>query len=353
MNNPTARRPRILLIYTGGTIGMIENPETRALQPFDFDHLIDNVPKLKMLNYVIENVSFTPPIDSSDMSPEHWEEIARVVETNYHLYDGFVVLHGTDTMAYTASALSFMLRNLRKPVIITGSQLPIGEVRTDGEENLITAVQIAAALDRHGDPMVQEVAILFENYLWRGNRATKRSADNFNAFKSHNYPQLAKIGLGIKYNEDALYRHHSHEPFSVCYGMDKRIVVIDLYPGLRREVLRYALHTPDTKGVVLRSFGAGNAPTSPWFLDELKDAIGRGMVVYNVTQCVGGSVLPGRYAASDAMVSAGVVSGGDITTEAAITKMMFLFGQGMDNSEVRHNLTVPLCGEMTLPAADE
>lgn len=353
MNSQPARRPRILLIYTGGTIGMIENSETKALQPFDFDHLIDNVPKLKMLNYVIDNVSFATPIDSSDMSPEHWEEIVRVVETNYHLYDGFVVLHGTDTMAYTASALSFMLRNLRKPVIITGSQLPIGEVRTDGEENLITAVQIAAALDRHGDPMIQEVAILFENYLWRGNRATKRSADNFNAFKSHNYPQLAKIGLGINYNEDALFRHHTHEPFCVRYGMDKRIVVIDLYPGLRREVLRYALHTPDTKGVVLRSFGAGNAPTASWFLDELKDAIERGLVVYNVTQCVGGSVLPGRYAASDAMVNAGVVSGGDITTEAAIAKMMFLFGQGYDSHEVCRRLTIPICGEMTMPQPDE
>lgn len=353
MNTPSARRPRILLIYTGGTIGMIENPETEALQPFNFDHLIDNVPKLKMLNYVIDNVSFNPPIDSSDMSPEHWEEIAHVVENSYHLYDGFVVLHGTDTMAYTASALSFMLENLRKPVIITGSQLPIGEVRTDGEENLITAVQIAAAMDRHGDPMVQEVAILFENYLWRGNRATKRSADNFNAFKSHDYPELAKIGLDINYHEDALYRHHVHEPFKVNYGLDKSIIVIDLFPGLREDAFRHALHTPATKGVVLRSFGAGNAPTSPWFFDALKEAIDGGLVVFNVTQCVGGSVLPGRYAASDALEAAGVVAGADITTEAAIAKMMFLFGQNLPAHEVRRRLTHPICGEMTLPSPGE
>lgn len=344
----TPTRPRILLIYTGGTIGMIENPDTNSLQPFDFDHLIDNVPKLKMLNYVIDNVSFSEPIDSSDMNPEHWAQIARVVETHYHLYDGFVVLHGTDTMAYTASALSFMLRNLRKPVIITGSQLPIGEVRTDGEENLITAVQIAAEVDRHGDPMVQEVAILFENYLWRGNRATKRSADNFNAFKSHNYPELAKIGLFINYHEDALYRHHGNEPFCVDYGMDVNVTVVDLFPGMRAETLRHALESPGIRGVILRSFGAGNAPTASWFADELRRAVERGLVVFNVTQCVGGSVDQGRYAASEALISAGVVGGGDITTEAAIAKMMFLFGQGLTPAEIRNRLVRPLCGEMTV-----
>ena len=187
-------KPRLLIIYTGGTIGMIENPETHALQPFDFSHLIDNVPKIKKLDYQIDNIQFNP-IDSSDMDPVGWADIAKAISENYDLYDGFVVLHGTDTMAYTASALSFMLGNLHKPVIITGSQLPIGEVRTDGEENLITALQIAAATTFDGSPMVQEVAILFENYLWRGNRSTKMSADNFNAFKSNNYPQLAKIGL--------------------------------------------------------------------------------------------------------------------------------------------------------------
>lgn len=353
MKIKNVRQPRILIIYTGGTIGMIENPETEALQPFDFNHLIDNVPKLKMLNYVIESYSFSPPIDSSDMHPDHWKQIAKVMEANYHLYDGFVILHGTDTMAYTASALSFMLENLRKPVIITGSQLPIGEVRTDGEENLITAVQIAAALDRHGDPMVQEVAILFENYLWRGNRATKRAAENFNAFKSHNYPSLAKIGLYINFDEDALYRHHDSLPFRVNYGLDDSIVVVDLYPGLRREALHHLLATPGTKGVVFRSFGAGNGPTASWFREELQEATARGLLLLNVTQCAAGSIAPGRYEAGEALVKNGIVPGYDITTEAAIAKMMFLFGQGFDVREVARRLPVPICGEMTVPANDE
>ncbi len=205
-------KPKILIIYTGGTIGMIENQQTGALEPFDFDHLIDNVPKIKMLDYQIDNVQVSPPIDSSDMSPDRWTEIACHIRDNYDSFDGFVVLHGTDTMAYTASALSFMMENMHKPVIITGSQLPIGEVRTDGEENLITALQIAAATRSNGQPVVQEVAILFENYLWRGNRATKMSADNFNAFKSNNYPPLARIGLGINYNHEALMRHYVEAP---------------------------------------------------------------------------------------------------------------------------------------------
>ncbi len=205
------KKPRILIIYTGGTIGMIEDPRSKALRPFDFSHLMENVPKVKMLDYEIDNIQFAPPLDSSDMQPPHWQHIARSIARNYDAYDGFVVLHGTDTMAYTASALSFMLQNLGKPVIITGSQLPIGEVRTDGEENLITALQIAASRERDGAPTVQEVAILFENYLWRGNRSTKRSADHFNAFKSSNYPYLAKIGLDIRYNRDVLSRGHSGE----------------------------------------------------------------------------------------------------------------------------------------------
>ena len=218
--------PRILIIYTGGTIGMIENPETKALEPFDFTHLMDNVPKVKMLDYHIDNIQFTP-IDSCDMGPEGWREIALAIEENYDSYDGFVVLHGTDTMAYTASALSFMLAHLDKPVIITGSQLPIGEVRTDGEENLITALQIAAATNFNGDPMVQEVAILFENYLWRGNRSTKMSADNFNAFKSNNYPELARIGLGIHFEEKALRRPNERRPLHVTTTMDPNVMTVD------------------------------------------------------------------------------------------------------------------------------
>jgi len=340
-------RPRILIIYTGGTIGMIEDPDSHALRPFDFTHLIENVPKVKMLDYVIDNYQFTPPIDSSDMNTGYWHDMARIIEKSYDEYDGFVVLHGTDTMAYTASALSFMLGNLSKPVIITGSQLPIGEVRTDGEENLITALQIAAARDTEGLPMVREVAILFENYLWRGNRSTKRSADNFNAFKSNNYPALARIGLGIEYDRDALARPATGLPLVVRYDFDPAVTVLMLHPGLDERALRHTLATPGIKGVVMRTYGAGNCPTAPWFIEAIREALDRGIVILNVTQCVNGSVRANRYVSGDTLTSMGVVSGHDITFEAAITKMMHLFGQKLRPDEVRFRLTIPLAGEMT------
>ena len=341
-------RPRILIIYTGGTIGMIENPVTRSLQPFDFTHLIDNVPKIRKLDYDIENIQFNPPIDSSDMSPQHWVDIARHIEANYDRFDGFVVLHGTDTMAYTASALSFMLENLHKPVIITGSQLPIGEVRTDGEENLITALQIAAATDMMGEPMVREVAILFENYLWRGNRSTKMSADNFNAFKSNNYPSLAKIGLGIHFNEEALWRVQAKRPLKVQYELDTAVMFLDLNPGITEAVLRHQLSTPGIKGIVLKTFGAGNAPTYAWFTEAVKEAVERDIVILNVTQCVNGGVHAKMYMSGNQLASTGVVSGHDITSEAAITKMMYLFGLGFSTAEVRRYLECSLCGEVSL-----
>ena len=341
-------RPRILIIYTGGTIGMIENPVTRSLQPFDFTHLIDNVPKIRKLDYDIENIQFNPPIDSSDMSPQHWVDIAQHIEANYDRFDGFVVLHGTDTMAYTASALSFMLENLHKPVIITGSQLPIGEVRTDGEENLITALQIAAATDMMGEPMVREVAILFENYLWRGNRSTKMSADNFNAFKSNNYPSLAKIGLGIHFNEEALWRVQAKRPLKVQYELDTAVMFLDLNPGITEAVLRHQLSTPGIKGIVLKTFGAGNAPTYAWFTEAVKEAVERDIVILNVTQCVNGGVHAKMYMSGNQLASTGVVSGHDITSEAAITKMMYLFGLGLSTAEVRRYLECSLCGEVSL-----
>ncbi len=344
----SARKPHILIIYTGGTIGMIENPETHTLQPFDFTHLIDNVPKIKMLDYTIENIQFNPPLDSSDMNPKYWMEMARAIEENFDRFDGFVVLHGTDTMAYTASALSFMLENLHKPVIITGSQLPIGEVRTDGEENLITALQIAAATNINDAPMVQEVAILFENYLWRGNRSTKMSADNFNAFKSNNYPSLAKIGLGIHFNEEALMRAVMKRPLKVRYAMDTNVMFLDLNPGISEEILRHQLATPGIKGIVLKTFGAGNAPTYLWFLDAIRDAVDRGIVIVNVTQCVNGGVHTKRYLSGDRLAAAGVISGHDMTSEAAITKLMYLFGLGLPPAEVRKYLECSLCGEVTL-----
>lgn len=338
---------RLLIIYTGGTIGMIEDPKTKVLRPFDFTHLMENVPKVKMLDYEIDNIQFDPPIDSSNMDIPHWQQITRCISENYDKYDGFVVLHGTDTMAFTASALSFMLENLGKPVIITGSQLPIGEVRTDGEENLITALQIAAARDANGAPMVQEVAILFENYLWRGNRTTKRSADNFNAFKSSNYPPLARIGLDISYDMDALARPKMLPPLNPRLNMDDAVMSIDLFPGLSEQVLRHQLATPGIKGIVLRTFGAGNAPTYPWFLDAIREAVDRGIVVLNVTQCNSGKVKS-LYQTGRTLADAGVVAGRDITFEAAVAKLMFLFGLGLAPDTVKKYLDSSLCGEVSI-----
>lgn len=342
-------RPRILIIYTGGTIGMIQDPKTKALRPFDFSHLIDNVPKIKMLDFDIEHIQFDPPIDSSNIDVQHWQQLARSIEKNYDKFDGFVVLHGTDTMAYTASAMSFMLEHLSKPVIITGSQLPIGEVRTDGEENLITALQIAAERDPvNGEPMIQEVAILFENYLWRGNRSTKMSADNFNAFKSNNYPSLAKIGLAIHFHNDAIWRVHDPMPLKVHTALDPNVIIIYIHPGITETSLRQQLSIPGVKGIILKTYGAGNAPTYPWFRDAICDAVKRGIVILNVTQCPNGGVHQTRYETGDMLAKAGVISGHDISTEAALTKMMFLFGMGLSGTQVAQRLLHPICGEMTV-----
>lgn len=343
-----AARPKILMIYTGGTIGMIENPKTHALEPFDFDHLLQNVPKLKLLDFDIDHYEFPNPLDSSDMNPAHWSEIASVVERNYDDYDGFVVLHGTDTMAYTASALSFMLENLDKPVIITGSQLPIGEVRTDGEENLITSLQIAAAKDKDGGPMVREVAILFDDDLLRGNRSTKHSADNFKAFKTNNYPGLAQIGLGITFRPESLWRNKESQPLKVHSQMDCNVIYLDLFPGITESTVRHILSTPNLKGVVLKTFGAGNGPTGEWFQSLLREAIEKDIVVVNVTQCMTGSVMPFRYHTGMAMSESGVVPGHDLTSEAAITKLMYLFGRGLSPKEVKSAMEIPLRGELSV-----
>lgn len=338
--------PCILIIYTGGTIGMAVNPETNLLEPYNFDYLIKNVPKLKHLNYDLDYFQFEKPIDSSAINPGHWDIIARVIEENYEHYDGFVVLHGTDTMAYTASALSFMLENLRKPVVITGSQLPISEVRTDGEENLITALQVAAALDTDGSPMIQEVCILFENYLWRGNRSTKYSADNFDAFKSNNFPRLAKIGMGISFRHEVLWRPRTDAPLTVHYGMDSNVMYLSLFPGLTEDLLRYMLGAPNLRGIVLKTFGAGNAPTDEWFVRTLKEAVDHGIVIVNVTQCNNGMVDPLRYETGEGLRRAGVISGRDLTSEAAITKLMSMFGQGYSTEEVKRLMETSLVGEM-------
>lgn len=337
--------PKILIIYTGGTIGMTQNPGTGLLEPYNFDYLIDNVPKLTRLNYDLDYFQFEQPLDSSGIKPRHWDVLARVIEENYRNYDGFVILHGTDTMAYTASALSYMLENLRKPVVITGSQLPISEVRTDGEENLITALQVAAATDSKGKPMVQEVCILFENYLWRGNRSTKYSADNFNAFQSNNFPRLAKIGLDISFREDVLWRPLGDGDLTVHYGMDQHVMCMSLFPGLGEKYVRHILSAPGLKGVILKTYGAGNAPSDEWFLEPIKEAVDRGVVIVNITQCNNGMVTP-LYMAGNGLHDAGVISGRDLTSEAAITKLMFLFGQNYRVEDVKRLMQTPLVGEM-------
>lgn len=340
-------RQKILIIYTGGTIGMRENPETRALEPFDFKHLLDNVPKLRLLDVDVQSFEFERPIDSSSMKPEHWRSIAEVIENNYNDFDGFVVLHGTDTMAYTSSALSFMLENLGKPVIITGSQLPIGDVRTDGEENLITALQVASATHPDGTHVVREVAILFEDYLWRGNRATKHSSDNFNAFSSNNFPALANIGLGIHYNHALLRHSESNAPLKVHKEMDTNVMFIDLFPGIQEKVVRHLLSTPGIKGIVMKTFGSGNGPNDEWFVQALRDTTSSGVVVVNVSQCGNGMVIPERYQAGLTEKNTGVISGLDMTSEAAMTKLMSLFGRGLSVDEVRNEVVRDYCGELT------
>lgn len=341
-------RTSILLVYTGGTIGMIRNSGTGALEAFDFQHLLEHVPELQALDCSISSIQFDPPMDSSAMGPDSWQKIVQIIADNYTSYDGFVVLHGTDTMAFTASALSFMLENLNKPVILTGSQVPIGMLRTDGKENLITAIEIAAAKENE-QPVVSEVCIFFENDLLRGNRASKISADNFNAFQSYNYPVLAHAGISINYNTVQIYRPISRKPLKPHYELDRNIAILKLFPGISPLVVESILNIPGLKGVVMETFGSGNAPSDEWFLKMLKEAVDRGIVIVNVTQCLGGSVEMHRYETGITLLKAGVVSGFDSTTECAVTKLMFLFGQGLTPDEVKEHMHCSLIGEVTIP----
>jgi len=338
-------RASVLLIYTGGTIGMMADPRTGVLRPMDLAHLEEQVPELERMNIRLESVAFEKPIDSSDMRPTDWVHIARLIRDGYEGFDGFVVLHGSDTMAYTASALSYLLEGLSKPVILTGSQLPIGTIRTDAKENLITAIEIAAAQDEQGRALVPEVAIYFEYRLLRGNRTVKVHAERFEAFRSPNWPVLAEAGVHIRYDRAAILPQRQG-PLKVHETLDDHVAVIRLFPGIRAEWVRHALATPGLRAVVLTTFGSGNGPTDPGFISALHHARDRGIELLNVTQCVGGRVEQGRYVTSRTFNELGVVPGADITIEAAVTKAMFLLGRGLGGEAFATAFTTPLAGEM-------
>jgi L-asparaginase len=338
-------KPNILLIYTGGTIGMIKDADTGALKAFNFKKLIKGIPELKLLDCNIETVSFEKPIDSSNMQITDWQKMAAIIKENYTNFDGFVVLHGSDTMSYSASALSFMFENLDKPIVFTGSQLPIGDLRTDAKENLITAIQIASLQDK-GKPVIQEVSLYFEYKLYRGNRTTKISAEHFNAFTSPNFPELVESGVHLNVNNVILLKQKTTKKLKVNTNFDDNVLILKLFPGINKTILHTLLHTPNLKGVVLETYGSGNAPMENWFISEIENAIERGLHIVNVTQCSGGSVLMGTYETSTRLKEIGLISGKNITTEAAITKLMYLLGQNVGSSVFKTIFETPLRGEM-------
>lgn len=339
-------QPNILLIYTGGTIGMIKDPDTGALKAFDFENLLERIPELKLLDCEINTFSFDDPIDSSNMNPDYWIQIAEIIENEYHTFDGFVILHGSDTMSYSASALSFIFENLAKPIIFTGSQLPIGDLRTDAKENLITSIQMAS-LQRNGKPVIREVGLYFEYKLYRGNRTTKINAEHFEAFESLNYPHLAESGVHLNVSENALFKPNIRKKLVVHKTFNTNIALIKLFPGISEPILKSILNTEDLKGVVLETYGAGNTTTQQWFIDLLKLTIKKSIPIINVTQCSGGSVMMGQYETSSQLKQIGLISGKDITTEAALAKLMFMLGEDVSIKTFKTIFETSLRGEMS------
>ncbi|MGB0881179.1 MAG: asparaginase [Polaribacter sp.] len=341
------RKPHILLIYTGGTIGMIKEYKTNVLKAFNFDKISKNIPELQQLNCTIHTISFDTPIDSSNMNTQYYIQIAEMIEDNYTGFDGFVVLTGSDTMSYLSSAISFMFENLQKPIVFTGSQLPIGDLRTDAKENLITAIEIASSR-KNDTPIVSEVCLYFEYKLYRANRTTKLNAEQFEAFASLNYPPLAESGVHLKFNEHLLYKSKENKKaLIVRKKLDTNIFILKLFPGITETIVKTIVRTKNLKGIVLETYGAGNTPTEKWFLELLKEAIQKNIHIINVTQCVGGSVILGRYETSVQLKEIGIIDGKDITTESAIAKLMHLLGKNLSKKEFKHFFEKSLRGEIT------
>lgn len=340
------KKTSVLIIYTGGTIGMVQRPQTGALASVKFEQILEEVPELNKFNLNIKTTVLNPVIDSSNMSPSSWIKIANKIKKLYNSFDGFVILHGTDTMAYTASALSYMFENLDKPIILTGSQLPIGMLRTDGKENLITAVEIAST-QKNGKSIVPEVCIYFDFKLYRGNRTLKRDAELFSAFRSVNYPELAVAGVDIKYSHEFISKPQNKGILKVNTRFNDNVVILKMFPGISQSVFSSILNIAGLKGVVFETFGSGNVPTSRWLINSIKRAIRKGIIILNITQCEGGRVVMGQYETSLELLNAGIVSGKDMTVEAAITKLMFLLGQGLNTDEIKIYLDKSLRGEIS------